>query len=218
LAGKEIIVAPNGGSDFSAAGVGINLPRPKRRPQVGFVGRPFPGKGIETIAAAAHRLPECDFHVVGADAADLAWIDQPFAPNLHLHGYQPHAGLGTYLKQFDIAVAPYGASVMNASGIESAAITSPLKLIEYMAAGLPTIVSDLPGVRDIVDGDGIAQLVPPGDLEAFVDAVRRLAKDVGLRGRMGAAARRHYLEQRTTEARARQVLGTLAEPGYSAAA
>ena len=204
LAGKNVIVAPNAGSDFG--GCGQSTPCNRNRPQVGFVGRPYPGKGIETIVAAAKRLPGCDFHVVGADAQDVDWIATPAAANLHFHGYQPHAKLGAYLAQFDIAVAPYGRCVMNASGTECAAITSPLKLLEYMAAGLPTVVSDLPGVRDLIDGDEVALIVPPDDVDAFVAAVRRLADDAPLRASMGAAARRRYLEQRTTEARARLVL------------
>jgi glycosyltransferase involved in cell wall biosynthesis len=97
---------------------------------------------------------------------------------------------------------------MNASRVESAAITSPLKLLEYMAAGLPSIVSDLPGVRDIVadDQEEVTLLVPPGDERAFVDALRRLTRDADLRRKMGIAARARYLERHTVLARARAVL------------
>lgn len=215
LAGKPIMVAPNAGSEFDRVVTGGRAR--SSRPQIGFVGRPFPGKGIETIAAAAHRLPQYDFHVVGADAHELDWIEQPFAPNLFLHGYQPHGALGAYLDRFDIAAAPYGRSVMNVSGIESANITSPLKLLEYMAAGLPTIVSDLPGVRDVIDTDDVALLVPPGDLDAFVEAVERLAADRPLRERMGRSARERYLDQRTTEARARRVLEPIFDCAFAKA-
>jgi glycosyltransferase involved in cell wall biosynthesis len=218
LSDKHIIVAPNAGSEFPSARGASTTARRNGRLQVGFVGRPYPGKGIETIAAAAHRLPECDFHVIGAEAADLNWVEQPFAPNLHLHGYQPHGRLGGYLRSFDIAVAPYGSAVSNASGVESAAITSPLKLLEYMAAGLPSVVSDLPGVRDVLDCDECALLVPPGDLDAFVAAVARLAADADLRSAMGASARRRYRDQRTAEARARVVLEPITPAGQAAAA
>ena len=103
---------------------------------------------------------------------------------------------------------------MNASRGESAAITSPLKMLEYMAAGLPTIVSDLPGVRDIVADDGgwFTMLVPPGDETAFVDALVRLSGDAELRRIMGNAARARYLERHTMEARANAVLNRPAHP------
>ena len=206
LAGKSVLVAPNAAADFLPGPDLAHWPGRPGATQIGFVGRPFAGKGIELMAAAAARLPECDFHIVGAAQDDVDWFDQPFAPNLHFHGYQPHSKLGGYQKRFDIAVAPYCERVMNASDMESAAITSPLKLLEYMAAGLPVIVSDLPGVRDILSSDDVAAIVPPGDVEAFVAALRRLASDPGLRRKLGAAARKRYLEQHTLEARARRVL------------
>jgi len=210
LANKAIVVVPNGAAEFQAAPELGNWPGRPGATQIGFVGRPFAGKGIEVMVAAAGRLPECDFHIVGADQKDVGWIEEGFPPNLHFHGYQPHSKLGAYHRRFDIAVAPYGERVMNSSRRESAAITSPLKLLEYMAASLPTIVSDLPGVRDIVrDGDESALLVPPGDEEAFIRAIRQLASDGELRRRMGQAARAHYLERHTVEARAKAVLGGL---------
>ena len=210
LANKNIVVVPNGAAEFQATPELRTWPGRPGATQIGFVGRPFAGKGIEVMVAAANRLPECDFHIVGADEKDVDWIESGFPPNLHFHGYQPHSKLGAYHRRFDIAVAPYCERVMNSSRRESAAITSPLKLLEYMAASLPTIVSDLPGVRDIVrDGDESAVLVPPGDEEAFIAAIRQLASDADLRRRMGLAARARYLERHTVEARARAVLGGL---------
>lgn len=210
LAGKTIVVLPNGAGECQLVADLQNWPGRPGATQIGFVGRPFAGKGIELMVAASKRLPECDFHIVGADEKDVDWIGNGFPPNLHFHGYQPHSTLGAYHQRFDIAVAPYGERVMNSSRRECAAITSPLKLLEYMAASLPTIVADLPGVRDIVlDGDEVAVLVPPGDEQAFTDAIRHLAADGELRRRMGQAARAHYLERHTVEARARAVLGDL---------
>jgi glycosyltransferase involved in cell wall biosynthesis len=206
LEGKPVIVVPNAGAECANVKDLDHWPGRPGAVQVGFIGRPFVGKGIEVIAEAAARLPEYDFHIVGASASDVDWIEGEFPPNLHFHGYQPHALLGAYQRRFDIAVAPYGERVMNASDAESAAITSPLKVLEYMAAGLPVIVSDLPGVRDILSDESVVVLVPPGDIDRFVCEVRRLAEDRPLRERIGAAARRHYLERHTLEARARRVL------------
>ena len=211
LKGKPIVVVPNAASEFRPGPSLGHWPGRQGAAQIGFIGRPFVGKGIELMVKAAQKLPDHDFHVVGASAEDLHWIEEGIPSNLHLHGYQPHGKLGSYCSKFDVAVAPYGSKVMNASRVESAAITSPLKLLEYMSTGLPSIVSDLPGVRDIVrDEDEVTLLVPPGDEDAFIDAVRRLVEDVELRGRMGKAARKRYLERHTVEARARAVLGALA--------
>jgi len=212
LGGKPVIVAPNAATDIPAEARSVDWPGRAGALQVGFVGRPFPGKGIEMMVEAAARLPEIDFHIVGAERADLDWIDIPIPSNLHLHGYRSHGELGAYYRRFDIAAAPYGAKVMNASRVESAAITSPLKLLEYMAAGLPSIVSEMPGVRDILGGDtDVALLVPPGDGPAFVAAIERLADDPAVRRKMGRAARDCYLARHTMVARARTVLASASE-------
>ncbi len=206
LEGKIVMVVPNGAAELKSIGSLRTWPGRSGVIQVGFIGRPFAGKGIEMMVSAAERMPECDFHVVGAGKDDVDWIARDFPVNLHFHGYQPHAMLGAYQRRFDIAVAPYGEQVMNASDKESAAITSPLKLIEYMSAGLPTVISDLPGVRDVLGDDEVASLIPPGDVEALIAALQRLSANPDLRRRLGAAARRSYLERHTLEARARRVL------------
>lgn len=83
------------------------------------------------------------------------------------------------LARADIAVAPYPAGD---------AYFSPLKVAEYFAAGLPTVLSAVADLPTLVR-PGEALLVPPGDEDAFVGALARLARDAGERGRMGGAAR-----------------------------
>jgi glycosyltransferase involved in cell wall biosynthesis len=178
--------------------------------QVGFVGRPYPGKGIEMLIEAARRMRSIDVHIIGASRKEMDWLGSPIPSNVYFHGFRPHAELKGIYKRFDVAAAPYGAKVLNASSQESAAITSPLKLIEYMAAGLPIVVSDLPGVRDMIAARDVAILIPPGDADALVSALKRL-KDPAVRQRMGAAARKEYLERHTAEARAYKVLAPIQE-------
>ena len=209
LSGKPVVVVPNAAAEVRSCAQLTDWPGRDGAIQIGLVCRPFAGKGIEMMISAAAALPNHDFHVVGASAGDLLWIKQRIPANLHLHGYQAHSKLGAYLRRFDIAVAPYGAQVMNLSGVESAAITSPLKLLEYMAAGLPIIVSDLPGVRDILPDEDAAILVEPGEVNSFVTAVEGLALDPRRRSAVGHAARKLYVEKFTTRLRARAVLADL---------
>lgn len=211
LGKKRIVVAPSAAAEQMTPAEHVCWPGRQGAPQIGFAGRPYPGKGIEMIIYAAHELPDLDFHVVGASKDDLHWIDVEVPLNVHFHGYQPHSKLPGYFKRFDIAVAPYGTKVLNSSRKESSATTSPLKLVEYMAAGLPTIVSDLPGIRDMIAecGESACLLIPPGDRQAFVAALARLAGDAEFRGRMGKAARAQYLERHTMAGRAKLVLSPL---------
>ena len=216
LAAKPVLVVPNAASELPELDPDFEWPGRSGAVQVGFVGRPFPGKGIETMVNAAAALPDVDFHIVGAIRDDLDWIDGPVPSNLNFHGYRGHGELGGFYRRFDIAAAPYGRTVLNASRVESAAITSPLKLLEYMAAGLPSIVSEMPGVRDILGDDAeVAMLVPPGDDQAFVAAVKTLAGDPQLRSKMGTAARERFRRRHRLVARAESVLEPLATANHS---
>jgi glycosyltransferase involved in cell wall biosynthesis len=64
-----------------------------------------------------------------------------------------------------------------------------LKLFEYMAAGRAIVASDLPAIREVIEHEVQALLVPPGDAGALAGAIRRLADDPALRDRLGRAAR-----------------------------
>lgn len=97
----------------------------------------------------------------------------------------------------DVAVAPYP---------EGEAYFSPLKVMEYLAAGLPTVagaVSDLP--RLLTDGAEVL-LVPPGDLDALTLALRRLVADDGLRRRLSRAGRQAAERRLTWQAAVGTVL------------
>ena len=62
-------------------------------------------------------------------------------------------------------------------------------LLEAQAAGLPAIVSDIPGNRSVVE-DGVNGLVvPAGDVAALADAIVRMHRSPEMRARMGQLAR-----------------------------
>lgn len=207
LRGGSVLAAPNAAAEPQRHAADLqSWPGREGRLQVGFVGRPFPGKGIETIVAAASVLVDVDFHVVGAERRDLGWLDVPIPPNLHFHGYREHSALTAYYGRFDVAVAPYGVEVFNASGIESANVTSPLKVLEYMAAGLPIVTSALPGVCEVAKHESSALLVAPGDQQGFVDAIVTLRDDPALRARLARGARAHFLAQHDVRSRAERVI------------
>lgn len=207
LRSLDTLVAPSAAGEIAApTGVAPKWPGRASAFQVGFVGRAFPGKGIEQVIAAAAELPEMDFHVVGAEASELAWLERPIPPNVHFHGYRSQPELGDYYARFGAVAAPYGGSVLNASGQESAQVLSSLKVMEYMSSGVPLVASDLPGVREVVAHERSALLVPAGDATAFAAALRRLAADRELGRRLAAQARADYLARHTWRARARLVV------------
>jgi len=75
-------------------------------------------------------------------------------------------------------------SVPNSDGL-------PLSVLEAMACGLPIVASDLPGLREVLDGEMNEYLVPAGDAAALSAAVgRALALPADERETMGRHLRR----------------------------
>jgi glycosyltransferase involved in cell wall biosynthesis len=101
------------------------------------------------------------------------------------------------LAEADIGLAPYARDAPD--------YFSPLKLFEYMAAGLAVVAGELPATRRLVSGEQ-AVLVPRGDPEALAAAVAGLAADAPRRERMGRAARALVAGAHTWRHRARRVM------------
>lgn len=59
-----------------------------------------------------------------------------------------------------------------------------------MASGVPVVGADAGGIPDLIDDGQTGFLVPPGDIEAYVDRLRRLQNDSELRAAMMLAGRR----------------------------
>jgi glycosyltransferase involved in cell wall biosynthesis len=71
----------------------------------------------------------------------------------------------------------------------------PVKMFEYMSAGIPVIASDFPLWREIVAGNDCGILVDPLDPAAIAAAIDRLVGDRALAQRLGANGRRAVLER-----------------------
>jgi glycosyltransferase involved in cell wall biosynthesis len=78
-----------------------------------------------------------------------------------------------------------------------------LKAIQYLAVGTPAVVSDVGMNRDVViDGETGFLVEPGGD---WAPALRTLLTDPKLRQRMGAAGRKHVVENFSAEVVAAKV-------------
>jgi glycosyltransferase involved in cell wall biosynthesis len=66
---------------------------------------------------------------------------------------------------------------------------SPLKVYEYMAAGVPPVTSRIGQLAQLIDDGVTGFLCPPGDTAAFAERIELLRRDPELRTRIGAAAR-----------------------------
>jgi glycosyltransferase involved in cell wall biosynthesis len=97
---------------------------------------------------------------------------------VHFLGPLAHAELPAVLRAAD-------AFVLTTEPPESFGIV----LIEAMSCGLPTIATDYPGVRAVVDDGETGLVVPAHDPAAVGAAIASLADDPAARRRMGSAGR-----------------------------
>ncbi len=114
-----------------------------------------------------------------------------------LPGQVDQATVVQYLAAGDVLVIPDTVTTLTAS---------PLKLFEYMAAGRPIVLRELPALREILGDDGI--YFPPGDTSALTAALAALAADPTRAAHLGQAAAARAGGY-TYQARAARVLNVL---------
>lgn len=103
---------------------------------------------------------------------------------VHLVGAVPPLEARDRLRKADIAIATF------ADSINMQHFASPLKILEYQAAGMALISTDHPTVRELVEDGENGLLVPWNRPDCLADAVMRLYTDGALRARLSAGARR----------------------------
>jgi glycosyltransferase involved in cell wall biosynthesis len=167
----------------------------QRASSVAYIGSIFPNRGVREVIAAMDLLPE----TLNPTLKLAGWFSPTnFQDELaRLPGWRKVEFLGLLDR----------AGVANTLGCVRAGLVSllpapnhlrsiPIKLFEYMSAGVPVIASDFPLWRDIVGGAGCGLLVDPLNPQAIADAIAYVlnhpeeAETMGRRGR--EAVENHY--------------------------
>ncbi len=161
-------------------------------PVVGFVGTLKPWHGVDVLVDAmadlARRGRRARLLVVG-DGPERATLQEQahgLGIDAEFTGAVAPAHIPTVLTLLDVGVAPYRAADD---------YFSPLKVCEYLAAGVPVVASDVGQVPELVRHGRTGLLVQPGDALALADALQFLIDDAALCGRMADDARRHALAE-----------------------
>ena len=124
---------------------------PKDNKIVLYTGHLYSWKGANTLAEAAKILGDTIRVVfVGGTDHHIASFTQKYGEtkNITMVGKKPHKDIPMYLRGADVLVIPN-----SAKEDISRLYTSPMKLFEYMASGTPIIASNLPSLREVIDGD-----------------------------------------------------------------
>ena len=188
-ASDKVRIIPNGVDPQRFGDVVPTIPRKEGEFVIGFTGELRPWQGLSSLISAfalvVDALPHCRLLLVG-DGPDREALEREVAAKglrdvvRFVGAVPPHAVPG-FLASMDVAVAPYP----HLAGFYA----SPLKIFEYMAAGLPIVASRIGQVREVLTHGCTGILVTPGNREELAETLYTLEQDPAKRAEMGAAAR-----------------------------
>jgi glycosyltransferase involved in cell wall biosynthesis len=167
---------PPGGADPRVAGLR------ERGPVIGALTLLRPGKGLETLLAAAplvlSRHPDAQLAIVG-EGPDLEQLREQaralgVAGAVHFLG--PTSDPVGALRGMDLFVHPSWAEAF------------PYVILEAMALGLPIVASDVGGIGEAITHGESGLLTPPREDQALGRALTELLSDRGRAARLGQGA------------------------------
>lgn len=172
-----------------------NLPRPI----LGYIGLISVRLDLALLDEIAVAQPQWTLVLIGtvyrSGCGEL--LDRLAArPNVHLLPPVPGDQVADYVRAFDVGLVPYRVT-------RETFHASPLKIYEYLAAGLPVVAADVPGARQFADVVSLA-VTPP-------DWAAAIALSLAENSAAAIAARQRAVAPHTWEARVETLSGYLAE-------
>ena len=179
-----------------------HLPFERCQPQVVYVGGVTPSRGIYTMIDAIART-NANLVLAGRfDDQNVFEKVKRFSCNgqVHYMGVLGRAEVGQLL-----AESMAGLLLLNPTPAYQRAL--PVKLFEYMMAGLPVIASDFPLWRSLA-GEECAIYVNPEDVSQIAQAIETLTSNPQRAAKMGQAGRKRALEHFRYETQAQILLNS----------
>ncbi|HEX8108760.1 MAG TPA: glycosyltransferase, partial [Kofleriaceae bacterium] len=164
------------------------------RPRIGFYGTLRDWVDFELLAHIARARPAWSIVLLGQVLCDVSAVRG--LPNVHLLGQKRHDELPAYCKGFDAGMIPYRLD-------ERMKFVNPLKLREYLAAGVPVVSTPL---HEVVRYAHLCRVA--GTPEAFVAALDEAIAEADPATRRG---RSHAMAKETWSARVAEVMRILDE-------
>ncbi|KKR19024.1 MAG: Glycosyl transferase group 1 [Parcubacteria group bacterium GW2011_GWF1_39_37] len=122
--------------------------------------------------------------------------------NIRVIGNRPYSEVPMYLKSADVLVLPNSGK----SDI-SKLYTSPMKLFEYMASGVPIVASDLPSMREVLNTSN-STLVKSDSPSALSQGIKTVFDNTGSAGILAKQAL-HDVDIFSWESRIKKILSVI---------
>lgn len=189
---RDWVIARTEGTRVFTVPNGVNVhritPQPESpgAPVVTFVGTLKPWHGVDVLLRAraqAHKDWQLRIIGDGPMRAELDDLARSLGIDVDFRGAVAPDAIPQHMAGTAIGVAPYPAM-----DTDSDQYFSPLKVYEYMAAGLPVVASRVGQLPEIM-GES-AYLVPPSDPEALAEALDALVANPVERAQVGSDNRR----------------------------
>ncbi len=219
LPAEDVVLAPNGVElerfeelpNPSVARRSLGLPEAET---VVCTGHLYQGRGVDLFLNLAFRLRGVRFLWVGGRAEDVekarAQVKSKGLSNVTFTGFIHNAQLPMYQAAAEILLMPYGQEIGISSGDgNSAAISSPMKMFEYLATGRAIVVSDLLVFHEVLNEKN-AVFCPPDNVNMWEGALRALLDDSLGRAFLAKQARTDAAKYCWTE-RAKRILSGFVE-------
>lgn len=136
------------------------------RPIAGFVGGLFAWIDVDLLAWVARAKPAWSFVLIGPTDRDLGPLLA--CGNVHYLGPRPRDRVPAYMRGFDVGLNPFRATELSRR-------VNPLKVYEYLAAGIPVVSTDMPEVLRL--GDVVRVAANREEFAALLDAAAQERHD-----------------------------------------
>lgn len=186
---REVYMIPNGANtELFSPDAKDGAPHDLPMPYVIFFGALAPWQGVDTMLAAVEHPDwpsEVTLLILG-DGVERPKVEEVASrcSRVQYWGLQPYTRLPRLitgsLAALSVQSAPKG------RGLDTGLF--PLKLFESLACGVPVIVSDIPGMADLIRAGRCGLVIPPDDPEGLAKAVRYLyshPEECSLMGKRG---------------------------------
>jgi glycosyltransferase involved in cell wall biosynthesis len=109
-------------------------------PRLGFFGLIRDWVDLDLLAEVARKRPDWHFVLIGDADSNVNLGKYSALANMHFLGRRPYKDLPAYCRQFDVGLIPFKVNDLTHA-------VNPIKLKEYLAAGLPVVSTPMPEVR-----------------------------------------------------------------------